>query len=528
MKSMVASTRLFTLTLLALLLLGAASSAEPGAIEVAASTEAELSQEAPEAVSEAEDVPAEPASAADVGVPQLDLAGRYVVSLDEALALVVDEGYDAITAEASFERARYDLDLALAPFDPSLSISSGYRSTERGSVSALTSSNVSTSKNAFYSVNLAETFPAGDNFSISHQLSRSEVSVVGSSSSVPKSYAGTLGFRWVHPLGRGYGTEANWYGVRQTRNTLSYRELLLDETRRNLRFQVYSLYYSLVAQRKALEVRRANLEAAVKLHERNSERHKVGLSIRADVLQAENNVLNQKTRLIEEKKRYLDSLDELALLLGVTQPIDINPDVDISPRPVPLDMDADWELVRRASAGLKQAEVNLRNAELQQARNRSELRPDLDLALEYSREGEDVTAGSAMRNLDNESYSLTLTYTLPWNKRAYKARLQQGEQDLAMSQAELEKTVQRLRQDWEAYFRDLESKLAQLDLAESNVTVARENYEIQVERNRVGLADTLDVIQAQESLLEAELSLLSAQVSYQTTYLQILTAAGEI
>jgi outer membrane protein len=529
MKYMAASTRVFAFAILVLLLFATVSLADDNAIEINTSAEAELSEEAPPIASEAVDkAPRETASSADYGVSQLDLSGRYIVGLEEALALVTKEGYDARTAEASFERARYDLDLTLSPFDPALSITGGYRSAERGSVSALTSSNVSTSKSAFYSVSLSETFPTGDNFSLSHQLARSEVSVVGSTSSVPKSYSGDVGFRWVHPLGRGYGTDSNWYGVRQTRNTLSYRELLLDETQRSLRYQVYSQYYSLVAQRKALEVREANLEAALKLHERNSERHKVGLSIRADVLQAENNVLNQKTRLIDEQKGYLDSLDGLAVLLGVNQPLDIDPGVGISPQPVQLDVGADWELVRNASASLRQAEMNLRNAELQQARNRGELRPDLDLALDYSREGEDATAGSAMRNLDNESYALTLTYTLPWHKRAYKARLAQGEQDLAISQAEMEKTVQQLRQDWEASFRDLASKQAQLDLAESNVEVARENYEIQVERNRVGLADTLDVIQAQESLLEAELSLLSAQVSYQTTYLQILMAAGEI
>lgn len=511
--------------LLASLLLAVPALADEGAVEVTLSSQTELAEQA---ASEVPEAGAEASDALDAGIPQLDLSRRYVVTLDEALALVAEEGYDARTAEASYERARYDLDLARSPFDPTLSITGGYNSSERGSVSALTSSNVSTSKSAFYSVSLSESFPSGDAFSLSHQLARSEVSVVGSATPIPKSYSGDLGFRWVHPLGRGFGTDAGYYGVRQTRNTLSYRGLLLDETHRGLRYQVYSLYYSLVAQRKALEVREANLEAALKLYERNNERHKVGLSIRADVLQAENNVLNQKTRLLDEQKGYLDSLDDLAVLLGVNQPLDIDSGVDISPQPVQLDADADWELVRSASASLRQAEVNLRNTELQQAHNRSELRPDLDLALEYGREGEDATAGSAMRNLDNESYALTLTYTLPWQKRAYKARLAQGEQDLEMSRVEFEKTAQELRQDWEASFRDLDSKQAQLDLAESNVEVARENYEIQVERNRVGLAETLDVIQAQESLLEAELSLLSAQVSYQTTYLQILMAAGEI
>ena len=109
-----------------------------------------------------------------------------------------------------------------------------------------------------------------------------------------------------------------------------------------------------------------------------------------------------------------------------------------------------------------------------------------------------------------------------------KSRLAQVEDDLVACRASLEEANQKLRQEWEGLFREIESKRAQIVLNESSVGVAEENYRIQVERNRVGLASTLDVIQAQESLLEAQLSLLNAEVAYQHTYRQLLLMAGTI
>lgn len=266
----------------------------------------------------------------------------------------------------------------------------------------------------------------------------------------------------------------------------------------------------------------------MKLLERNHERHKVGLSIRADVLQAENNVLTQKSRLISSQKAYLDQLDQLSLLLGVSQKLDVEAEVDISPKDTAINVESDWPRVRAASAPLKQAEVQLRDTELNLGFLRNQLEPDLGLNLGYTRQGNDTSAGRALGNLEDESYNMSLVYKLPWGKRSYKARLAQGEEDLASAKVNLQETEQKLRQDWEALFRELEIKRSQIDLSENNVKVAQENYDIQAERNKVGLATTLDVVQAQESLLEAQVSRLFALVDYQNTYLKMQMMAGDI
>jgi outer membrane protein len=520
--------RLFTFTLLLALMLALCipAFAEPGAVEIGGGSHTATPQPVspPDTTATAgEEAPV----MLDTGVyeiPELDLTGRLPIGLADALDTVTKESYSARIARASFERSQFDLNLALAPFDVQLQAQLGLNSSQRTNNPLTT-----TTKSSFYSADLSEKFPTGDTFSVSHELTRSDVRQTGTGAQVvPNSYGSSLGFTWMHPLGRGQGRAANYWQVESAQNRRPYEQLVYDDSLRNLRYQVHVLYYSLVAQRRALEVRRLNLELAVKLLERNYERHKVGFGIRADVLQAENNVLTQKSLLLSDQKTYLDQLDQLALLLGVNQKLDIVQNVDISPKETPLTVDGDWPRVTTVSTSLHQSQVSLRDAELSIGYLRNQLKPDLGLNVNYNRTGTEGTAGHALRDLDDNSYGVSLVYNLPWGKRSFKARLAQGEQDLTTAKVTLQQSEQSLRQDWEALFREIQIKRAQIALSENSVTVAQENFDIQTERNKVGLATTLDVIQAQEALLEAQLGFLRAQVDYQSTYLKMMTMVGDI
>ena len=463
-------------------------------------------------------------------IAPLDLSDRAVITLDEALLLATRKSYGYRLAKQSFDKSLYSLPLALSQFRPELSVSAGIASSQRSGTATLAQSSfVSQTKQTFLNFDVSQSFPTGQSFSITNRLSRNEVSLSGAEAQrIPRSYSDVLGFQFVQPLGRGLGRKSAYRGVLSAEESIGLESFRLADTERELRYQTYSLYYQLVAQRKALLVREANFEAARKLLERNYERFKVGLAIRADVLQAENNVLNQKLRLVEAQRTFLKGLDDLALLLGISGPINIEAETSIEPPALSLDPKADWEKVRANSREIAELETNLRLLEIEREFRLSELRTDANLAFTYSRQGERESVGSTLRNLDNESYSLTLNYRLPIGKTAYKARLGEVEKDIESTKTQLEQKYQQLRQDWENAFLELESKRTQLELAKSSVEVARENYEIQVERNKVGLAQTLDVVLAQEALLEAELSFVSAQVDYQSVYRRILRMAGLI
>jgi len=152
----------------------------------------------------------------------------------------------------------------------------------------------------------------------------------------------------------------------------------------------------------------------------------------------------------------------------------------------------------------------------------------LGLGVNYNRSGSDTNFGTALTDSDDSSLGLSINWTNTPGKRTARADLAQTELDLASLDLVIEDAELQLKTALRGLQRDLETKYRQIDLAKSNLEVVRETHDIQVERNEVGLATTLDVIEAQEDVLMGELALLSAKVAYQQAYREILLLAGLI
>jgi outer membrane protein TolC len=196
---------------------------------------------------------------------------------------------------------------------------------------------------------------------------------------------------------------------------------------------------------------------------------------------------------------------------------------DISALPEDL-----WELVRSNSFDLKALNTQLANQRLAREQLEDRLKPNLGLSLSYGRDSSADSLGSAVGGLDSDSLSVGLNWSSKKGERETKVDIAQNQLDLANLELEMQQTELDLKGRLRERQRDLETKAQQIDLAESNLAVTRQTFEITQERANVGLATTLDVIEAQEDVLAAELNLLSARVAYSQTYREILLLAGLI
>jgi outer membrane protein TolC len=259
------------------------------------------------------------------------------------------------------------------------------------------------------------------------------------------------------------------------------------------------------------------------------ERYKVGLAIQADVLQAENSVLTQRSQLLTARSTYQSLLDQMTTIIGLPQEYKLGIDadgalIDLGGK-LPEDL---WVLVQANSYDLKSLNVQLANLRLSRDQQLDKLKPQLGLSVSYGRVGSDNNLGAGVTGLEDESYSVALNWAKTPGERATKAQLAQSDIDLASTELSIQDTELQLKTALRTAQRDLETKFEQIGLAENNVRVLEETYNIQLERNSVGLATMLDVIDAEEKLLGAQLALLQARVSYQETYRQIQLLAGVI
>lgn len=515
---------------LGLLMLLATAGAESGD-EQAVNVLAGSSGEAVEAVGSLDaaglaaigvEAPAESAGPADGPRPVYKLrpepygdSDAEEIGLDELLELALACNFGLQGEHYSIEKSHYSVDQTYYAFDPSVSadLSAVLR---RGSGPDSES----------YSAGFGYTIPReyGDSFSLSYDLSRSDGGLAGTGD-----YSSSTGVTYNRPLGRGAGRFLNLIPRFLASNNLQLSYDRLDDQLRQLKKRVLDAYFNALAAREAISVREASLDVALKQLDRSVERYKAGLGIQADVLQSENAVLTQKSSLLSARKQYESALDALTELTGLPREFKLKPGGQELLEGYGAQLPADlWDLVMCNSFDLKSLNTQLASQRLAREQALNGLKRDIGLGVSYTRGGSDDKLGGALTGGDNQTVGVQLSYSGKPGERAAKASLASSELDLASLDLSIQETELALKTDLREKQRSLEERAEQVALAESNLAVVRQTYDIQVERNKVGLETTLNVVEAQEAVLSAELGLLQAKVAYHQAYRELLLLAGLI
>ncbi|MBN2081786.1 TolC family protein [bacterium] len=450
-----------------------------------------------------------------------------MVTLDQLLEMALASNFGIQQQHYSVERGHYTVDKTYYAFDPQVGASLSYTHNHpSGSTNSTTG--VTIRENVAANISYSVPTEYGDAFQLKYSLGRTAVDPFFEGDSTA-SYSGGVSLSYSRPLAQGAGRYYNLIPRYIASNNLQLSYNRLDDNIRQLKKNVMDTFFNAVAAREAIQVREKSLDVSLKQLERTVERYKVGLAIRAELLQAENSVLSQRSQLLDAQQNYDSLRDSLAVLISQGREIEITVDsqgalLDLGAQ-LPDDL---WNLVATNSYDLKNLNTQLANLRLQRDQQSHQLKPDLNLGVNYNRSGSDANFGTALTDNDDSSLGLTINWTNTPGNRADRADLAQTELDLASLDLAIQDAELQLKTALRGLQRDLDTKYRQVKLAESNLEVVQETHNVQVERNEVGLATTLDVIEAQENVLTAELALLSAKVAYQQAYREILLLAGLI
>ncbi|MCB1188383.1 TolC family protein [bacterium] len=445
--------------------------------------------------------------------------GAMLVSLEELLELAVTNNYGLRNQQNTIEKNHFSVDRTYYRWDPQWS---GDLRASRSSTDEWPFAGGTDSQSYSASTTWSKPFDNGDAMSVSYGLSGAK-----GGGGFSNSYSQNFNFSYTKPLRRGSGRFINNLSLYSASNSLQLSYDSLDNDIRQLKLNVINSYYRSMAARESINVRRANLETALLQLDRAMERLKVGLGIPLDVLQAENSVISQGNALIAAIQGYHDSLDQLTVLVGLPQEFEIELDMgaleDSSFDELPPDL---WELVKATSFTLRSIDTTIANLKINREATLDQMEPRVDFGLSIGR-GNTAEAefADAILGLDEESITASISWSLDRRNRDLKANLAQTQLDLENLQLNREETLLQLKQSLRSLERELDTRSRTIELQIKNVQVLRETLKITEERQRVGLATTLDVIDAQDDLLAAELSLLQARVSFQETYRSILVLA---
>lgn len=300
----------------------------------------------------------------------------------------------------------------------------------------------------------------------------------------------------------------------------------------NLISGLTSEYYNYIRQ----NLRLKNLRYAVSLSKERlrivEERYNIGSMSRLDLQQARVDFNADSSNLIKQYEVVNTSaiiLNQLMALETVSQKLIIN-DTIISTNLLTSE-DVLWAKTQDANSQLLLAAKDKRLSELDlksyQSRNFPYLR--LNGGYGYTLNLYDNPSPTSLdkQNSRGFNYGFTLGFTI-FDGMNRKREQKNARIAIQNSQLEYERLELSLKADlanmWMAY----QNNLQLLSLEKENLGAARQNYEIAMERYKLGDLAGIEIREAQNNLLEAEERLLQAQYNTKLCEISLLQISGQI
>ncbi len=344
------------------------------------------------------------------------------------------------------------------------------------------------------------------------------------------------------PLMRGSGRHVVTEARTQAERNLLYAVYSFERFKKNHAVRIAREYYSVLQRRDQIRNSEASLERLQLLVDRTDALHEKGRVTGIQVDQGRQDLLRARQRLISDRERYQAELDRFKLTLGLPadsrieldeteldrlmgQAEDMLGETDAAERGrLELKEDVAIRLALENRLDLRVALSEVEDAQRKVAVAADGLRPGLTLSggasMGERRSGvSSATRSDARFEPGNLSYAMELESEAPWDRRSERAAFRR-------SLLEVESAVRRVQELEDSV------KLAVRDSLRS-LLQQRQQYHIQVQAlqiaerrvrqaqafQEVGRADTRDVLESNESLLQAQNAVVEALVSYRVSEL---------
>lgn len=503
------------------------------------------------------------------------------LSLKEAIAQAIEHNLDIAVARLDPKSSAEGINLAEAGFESSLEARGSFaRSQEEPSNSFSAEKRDNTQLSTTYT----DPLQTGGRWQVGLDYSDSSATYPAGSERfglIPNQSGASLTGSFTQPLLRNFGLGINRIQIEQAKNNLKISEAQLTQRVISVVEQTEAGYWTVFGARKSLDVARTSKSLAEDFLKQTKVRVEVGTLPPIEITNAEAQVASREESVIVAENSLRDSEDQLRQLMRV-DPSSPDWGKAIVPSDTPdfraatVDYQAAIDTALKNRKELDEAQLNLRNIELDEKYRTNQLRPGLDVTASYSASGnnfefvnQNVPASSQtlvidcdgnpltpeaclqtipipatttlvrqdksrtepfkeIPKLDNTNWSVGAVFTLPIGNRAAKANLARTRLQKEQVQLNIEKTRQTIRVEVRQAARGLESSAQRVASAKSNVVLQRKKLDAEQKRFENGLSTSFQVLQAQNDLQDSENAQTAAEVSYSKALSRLAAAQGTL
>ncbi|WP_302504359.1 TolC family protein [Geoalkalibacter halelectricus] len=341
-------------------------------------------------------------------------------------------------------------------------------------------------------------------------------------------YAGELRFSLVQPLLRDFG------------RTVTEREILFaakdrEASVQNLRERAFEViaevrhaWFDALRLREDLEHRRASVALAERILQENQARVDAGVLPPIENLEAEVGLRQRERDLLDAQRAYLDSLDELALLINSPWPVE--PIEMALGRPgVQYDEVSGYAAAVEKRPDLLRQLRRIERLEVESRVARNQTLPSVDVQASYARlslEDEFTQSLDGLSSDDLENWEVGVRLSYPLGNRAARNAFQRVELLRKSEHARLAQLKDQARRDIRAALRLIDVSAKKIEASRSGRLLAEEKLRTLLKRKEVGLATTRDVLEGEDDLAAARFDETASLADYNKAITDYLRVSG--
>ena len=281
-------------------------------------------------------------------------------------------------------------------------------------------------------------------------------------------------------------------------------------------------YLQLLATLARVEAAGSQVETFAAIYQQASDRLQAGLATRVDATRAKVQLQTQQQRLRSLQADVETQKLKLARIIGL--PLDQRFHASEEYRFAPVAGISEDEALTRAQADrpdLMAAEAGVHAAELAVKAARAERAPTVVVNADFG------AAGVTPTNHSDSVYTVSGTLTIPlYTGGRIRADEQVAAAALLQRRAERDDLRGQIQQDVRQAFIDLGSAADQVGVAESNKGLARESLEQSRDRFLAGVADTVELVQAEQAVVQADDDFITAVYEHNLGKVSLARALG--
>ena len=343
----------------------------------------------------------------------------------------------------------------------------------------------------------------------------------------------------TQPLFRGAGAAAT-FDLKNAQRSVVASERNIAEAKHQLIVTAADRFFAVLRQQRLVRASERALERAATLRQASEARARVGLATEFDVLRADLLASQASVTMAAQREALENALEELNLLLGrpPAQPLDVA-DEDLSDEGLaaqglrPLEGDATNGVERfvrdaiGARSDVREAYDKVADARRALSMSHWNLLPQVNVNASFTERGLGPSATPAFAQFMNGwRVGLTTNYALDRSEQVAAAgtasvSLRAAERAALESERRVEADVRRAYRAWTHSRETIEAQRKAVELAGKQLRLAQLRLDL-------GLASSLDLVEAENNLYQAQSARIGAEVDRALAGLVLEHAAGTL